>query len=187
MPLRARLAKTANPVSSPFLIHSSNKFQKWSCPRPNDVKILCLSVKLWSQRSKLEAQPLGAQWRTSRKIHSHPVGTHSDPNSHMHFLFSPSASEQFSAAKQEKVPTPSPNLLPKEAGLELWRGSCAQKPAESFKVPREGQVAAFAYIFPKCNIWWVFFFNPGKARGTVGWLCLSSQFTQLMTGSDHKV
>lgn len=103
----------------------------------------------------------------------------------MHFLFSPSASEQFSAAKQEKVPTPSLNLLPKEAGLELWRGSCAQKPAESFKVPREGQVAAFAYIFPSMGFF--FFFNPGKARGTVGWLFLSSQFTQLMTGSDHKV
>lgn len=144
-------------------------------------------MKLWSQRSKLEAQPRGAQWRTSRKIHSHPVGTRSDPNSHMYFLFSPTASEQFSAAKQEKVPMPSLNLLSKEAGLELRRGSCAQKPAESFKVPRGGSGGSLCLHFSKMQHLMGFFFYHGKARGTVEWLFLSSQFIQLMTGSDHKV
>lgn len=149
VPLGAQLAEIANPVSSPFLIHSSNKFQKWSCPRPNDVKILCFSVKLWSQRSKLEAQPLGAQWRTSRKTHSHPVGTRSDPNSHMHFSFSSAASEQFSAAKQEKVPTPSLNLLPKEAGLELSERILCTKASWEFQSSEGGSGGTLCLHFSK--------------------------------------
>ena len=71
-----------SPVSYVFslsLIHSSNKFQVWACHRPNHVNILCFSVKFWSQRSKWEAHPLGIQQRASRKIHSLPVGTCSNP------------------------------------------------------------------------------------------------------------
>ena len=83
---------------------------------------------------------------------------------------------------------PSLNLLSKEAGLELQRGSCAQKSAESFKVPRGGSGGSLCLHFSKMQHLMVFFFfYHGKARGTVEWLFLSSQFIQLMTGSDHKV
>ena len=142
-------------------------------------------MKLWSQRSKLEAQPLGTQWRTSRKIHSHPVGTCSDPNSHVCLLFSPTASEQFSAAEQEKVPAPSLNLLPKEAGLELPRGFLAQNPSERVSKFQRRVRQQPSFTFSKMQHPMGFY--PGKERGTIGWLFLSSQFVQLMTGSDRKV
>lgn len=174
----------ANPVFRPFLIHSSNKFQKWFCSRPNDVKIFCFSVKLWSQRSKLEAQPLGTQWRTSRRIHSHPVGTCSDPNSHVCLLFSPTASEQFSAAGQEKVPALSLNLLPNEVGLELRRGHLAQTHLRVSKF--QGRVRQQpSFTFSKMQHPMGFY--PRKERGTIGRLFLSSQLVQLMTGGDRKV
>lgn len=164
-------------VFSLSLIHASNKFQVWACHRPNPVNILCFSAKLWSQRSKWEAHPLGIQQRPSKKIHSLSVGTCSNPNAQS----TPStASKHLAVGSRRKPSTPQClfNLLPKEAGLEHRSRFLAWSPSEGFEVPRRvRQQPWLTGHFPKCKAWCVF--SHEKKRGTTGWWPLARQLVWL--------